>query len=144
MTAGHGPDACIDAVGMEAHGKGLLAAYDRVRQMMGIETDRSLVLREVMRHCRNGGTISVPGVYGGLIDKVPMGSVMNRALTLKTGQTHVQRYLQPLLERIRQGNFDPERVITHRIPLGDASEAYRMFRDKHDACVKVVLKPWLH
>jgi threonine dehydrogenase-like Zn-dependent dehydrogenase len=102
------------------------------------------VLREMMRHCRNGGTISVPGVYGGLIDKVPMGSVMNRALTIKTGQTHVQRYLQPLLERIRQGDFDPERVITHRLPLGDASDAYRMFRDKQDACVKVVLKPWLH
>jgi threonine dehydrogenase-like Zn-dependent dehydrogenase len=125
-------------------GKGLLAAHDRVRQMMGMDTDRPLVLREVMRHCRNGGTISVPGVYGGLIDKVPMGSVMNRALTIKTGQTHVQRYLQPLLERIRQGDFDPERVITHRLPLGDASDAYRMFRDKQDACVKVVLKPWLH
>lgn len=144
MTAGRGPDACIDAVGMEAHGNGLVAAYDRVRQMMGMETDRPLVLREVMRHCRNGGTISVPGVYGGLIDKVPMGSVMNRALTLKTGQTHVQRYLQPLLERIRQGDFDPERVITHRVPLDAAAEAYRMFRDKQDACVKVVLKPWLH
>lgn len=144
MTGGRGPDACIDAVGMEAHGKGLLAAYDRIKQMIGVETDRPLVLREVMRNCRNGGTISVPGVYGGVIDTVPMGSVMNRALTIKSGQTHVQRYLQPLLERIRQGDFDPERVITHRMPLAQAPEAYRLFRDKQDACVKVVLKPWLH
>jgi threonine dehydrogenase-like Zn-dependent dehydrogenase len=144
MTGGRGPDACIDAVGMEAHGKGLLAAYDRIKQMIGVETDRPLVLREVMRNCRNGGTISVPGVYGGVIDTVPMGSVMNRALTIKSGQTHVQRYLQPLLESIRQGDFDPERVITHRMPLAQAPEAYRLFRDKQDACVKVVLKPWLH
>lgn len=144
MTAGRGPDACIDAVGMEAHGEGLLATYDRIKQMLGVETDRPLVLREVMRSCRNGGTISVSGVYGGVIDTVPMGSLMNRALTIKSGQTHVQRYLQPLLERIRQGDFDPERVITHRMPLAQAPEAYRMFRDKQDACVKVVLKPWLH
>jgi threonine dehydrogenase-like Zn-dependent dehydrogenase len=142
MTGGRGPDACIDAVGMEAHGTGLLAAYDRAKQWMGAETDRPMVLREMMRTCRNGGTISIAGVYGGFIDTVPIGSVMNRALTIKTGQTHVQRYLQPLLDRIRQGDFDPERVITHRMPLAEAPQAYRMFRDKQDGCVKVVLKPW--
>ncbi len=144
MTGGRGPDACIDAVGMEAHGSGVLATYDRIRQMIRLESDRPMVLREVLRSCRNGGTVSVPGVYGGFIDKLPMGSVMNRALTLKTGQTHVQRYLQPLLERVRRGDFEPQRLVTHRLPLDDAPQAYRMFRDKQDGCVKVVLKPWLH
>ncbi len=144
MTGGRGPDACIDAVGMEAHGSGMMAAYDRIKQMIHIETDRPMVLREVLRNCRNGGTVSVPGVYGGFIDQMPMGSVMNRSLTIRTGQTHVQRYLQPLLDRVRRGDFDPERLITHRMRLDDAPEAYRMFRDKQDGCVKVVLKPWLH
>jgi threonine dehydrogenase-like Zn-dependent dehydrogenase len=111
---------------------------------MRLESDRPMVLRELLRSCRNGGTVSIPGVYGGFIDKLPMGSVMNRALTLKTGQTHVQRYLQPLLERVRRGDFHPERLVTHRLPLDDAPHAYRMFRDKLDGCVKVVLKPWLH
>ena len=144
MTGGHGPDACIDAVGMEAHGSGFLAAYDRIKQMLRLETDRPQVLREVLRACRNGGTVSVPGVYGGFVDKLPVGSLMNRSLTIKTGQTHVQHYLQPLLERIRRGDFDPERLITHRLRLDDAPRAYKMFRDKEDACIKVVLKPWLH
>ena len=144
MTGGRGPDACIDAVGMEAHGTGVMATYDRIKQMMRLESDRPMVLREVLRSCRNGGTVSVPGVYGGFVDKLPMGSLMNRALTLKTGQTHVQRYLQPLLERVRRGDFDPERLITHRLPLDEAPEAYKMFCDKQDGCVKVVLKPWLH
>ena len=144
LTGGRGPDACIDAVGMEAHGTGAMATYDRLKQMMRLESDRPMVLREVLRSCRNGGTVSVPGVYGGFVDKLPMGSVMNRALTLKTGQTHVQRYLQPLLERVLRGDFDPERLITHRMRLDDAPQAYKMFRDKQDGCVKVVLKPWLH
>ncbi len=144
MTGGRGPDSCIDAVGMEAHGHGMMATYDRIKQMMRIESDRPLVLREVLRTCRNGGTVSVPGVYGGFADKMPVGSLMNRSLTVKTGQTHVQRYMQPLLDRIRNGDFDPERLITHRMRLDDAPEAYRMFRDKTDGCVKVVLKPWLH
>jgi threonine dehydrogenase-like Zn-dependent dehydrogenase len=144
MTGGRGPDACIDAVGMEAHGTGIMASYDRIKQMMRVETDRPMVLREVLRCCRNGGTVSVPGVYGGFVDQLPMGSLMNRALTLKTGQTHVQRYLQPLLEHVRRGDFDPERLVTHRLPLDDAPQAYKMFRDKQDGCVKVVLKPWLH
>jgi threonine dehydrogenase-like Zn-dependent dehydrogenase len=112
--------------------------------MMRLETDRPPVLRQVLRACRNGGTVSVPGVYGGFIDKLPFGSLMNRSLTLKTGQTHVQRYMQPLLERIRKGDFDPQRLITHRMHLDEAPQAYRMFRDKQDGCVKVVLKPWLH
>lgn len=144
MTGGRGPDACIDAVGMEAHGTGVVASYDRIKQMMRLESDRPLVLREVLRCCRNGGTVSIPGVYGGFIDKLPMGSLMNRSLTLKTGQTHVQRYLQPLLERVQRGDFSPERLVTHRMRLDDAPEAYRMFRDKEDGCVKVVLKPWVH
>ena len=144
MTGGHGPDACIDAVGMEAHGTGFMAAYDRIKQMMRLESDRPQVLREVLRACRNGGTVSVPGVYGGFVDKLPIGSLMNRSLTIRSGQTHVQHYLQPLLERIRQGDFDPERLITHRLRLDDAPSAYKMFRDKEDACIKVVLKPWVH
>ena len=144
MTSGRGPDACIDAVGMEAHGHGIMAAYDHIKQMMHVESDRPQVLREVLRACRNGGTVSVPGVYGGFTDKMPVGSLMNRSLTVKSGQTHVQRYMQPLLERIRNGDFDPERLITHRMRLEDAPDAYRMFRDKRDGCVKVVLKPWLH
>jgi threonine dehydrogenase-like Zn-dependent dehydrogenase len=144
MTGDHGPDACIDAAGMEAHGTGFLATYERIRQMLRPAFDRAQVLRDVLRACRNGGTISVPGVYVGLVDKLPVGSLMNRSLTIRTGQTHVQRYLKPLLEHIRRGDFDPGRLITHRLPLDDAPRAYRMFRDKEDACIKVVLKPWLH
>jgi len=144
MTGGRGPDACIDAVGMEAHGHGIMAAYDRIKQMMHIESDRPQVLQEVLRACRNGGTVSVPGVYGGFTDRMPIGSLMNRSLTVKSGQTHVQRYMQPLLERIRNGDFDPQRLITHQMRLEDAPDAYRMFRDKRDGCIKVVLKPWLH
>jgi threonine dehydrogenase-like Zn-dependent dehydrogenase len=129
---------------MEAHGTGFLATYERIRQMLRPAFDRAQVLRDVLRACRNGGTISVPGVYVGLVDKLPVGSLMNRSLTIRTGQTHVQRYLKPLLEHIRRGDFDPGRLITHRLPLDDAPRAYRMFRDKEDACIKVVLKPWLH
>jgi threonine dehydrogenase-like Zn-dependent dehydrogenase len=141
MTGGRGPDACIDAVGMAAHGAGLSATVERATQWVGTENDRPSVLREIMRTCRNGGTISVAGVYSGFVDHIPFGSAVNRALTIKTGRTHVQRYLQPLLERIRQADFDPERLITHHLSLTDAPQAYRMFRDKQDACVKVVLKP---
>jgi len=139
MTGGRGPDACIDAVGMEAHG--LAGLYDRAKQMAMLETDRPLVLREAVMACRNGGTVSVPGVYGGFFDKMPMGSVMNRSLTIKTGQTHVQRYLRPLLQRIEREELDPSFIITHKLPLERAPEAYRMFRDKMDDCVKVVLTP---
>ena len=141
ITGGRGPDACIDAVGMEAHGVGLVGAYDRVKQAMMLETERPNALREALMACRNGGVVSIPGVYGGFLDKMPIGSFMNRSLTLKTGQTHVQRYLKPLLDRVQKGEIDPSVIITHRMPLDEAPDAYKMFRDKQDECVKVVLKP---
>ncbi len=126
---------------MEAHGTGIVRAYDRVKQTVRLETDRPIALREAIMACRNGGTVSVPGVYGGFLDKFPFGSLMNRSLTIKTGQTHVQRYMRPLLERIQNGEIDPSFVITHTLPLDDAPLGYKMFRDKEDDCVKVVLKP---
>ena len=142
MTAGRGPDACIDAVGMEAHHPtGVIHAYDRVKQATRTETERPHALREAIMACRNGGTVSVVGVYGGLMDKFPMGSLMNRSLTLRAGQCHVQRYLGPLLERIRAGEIDPGFVISHRMRLEDAPRAYEMFRDKQNECNKVVLTP---
>lgn len=141
MTGGRGPDACIDAVGLEAHSPGVVGAYDRVKQALMLETDRPTALRQAFQSCRNGGTVSVPGVYGGFLDKVPFGSVMNRALTVKTGQTHVHRYLQPLLDRIVAGDIDPSFVITHRLDLDDAPRAYDMFLHKSDDCIKVVLRP---
>jgi threonine dehydrogenase-like Zn-dependent dehydrogenase len=142
MTGGRGPDACIDAVGMEAHhGSGPINAYDRVKQAARLETERPHALRQAITSCRNGGTVSVMGVYGGFVDKFPMGAVVNRSLTIKSGQCHVHRYLRPLLERIRNGELDPSFVVTHRLPLDDAPEAYEMFKKKDDDCVKVVLTP---
>jgi threonine dehydrogenase-like Zn-dependent dehydrogenase len=141
MTGGRGPDACIDAVGMEGHGFGMLAAYDRIKQAMMMETGRPIALREALLACRNGGVVSIPGVYGGFLDKLPIGSLMNRSLTIKTGQTHVQRYMKPLLERIRHGEIDPTFVITHTLSLDDAPYAYDIFCNKQDDCIKVVLKP---
>lgn len=141
MTAGRGPDACIDAVGMEAHGVGLEDWYDRIKQNMRLETERPVALRQAIMACRKGGVVSVPGVYGGLADKIPLGALMNKGLTLRTGQTHVHRYLKPLLERIEQGALDPSFVVTHRLALEEAPAAYRMFRDKRDGCIKVVLRP---
>jgi threonine dehydrogenase-like Zn-dependent dehydrogenase len=141
MTGGRGPDACIDAVGMEAHAPGLYGAYDKAKQAVKLETDRPIALREAIMACRNGGTVSVIGVYGGFIDKFPAGSMMNRSLTIKTGQCHVQRYLKPLLERIQNGEIDPSFVITHELPLEQAPEGFAMFRDKQDECIKIVLKP---
>ena len=141
MTGGRGPDACIDAVGMEAHGHGIQYAYDRAKQATMLETDRPIALREAILACRNGGTVSIPGVYGGFIDKFPIGSIMNRSLTIKTGQTHVQRYLQPLLEKIRNEEIDPSFIVTHRLPLDDAPVGYEMFKHKRDGCIKIVLKP---
>ena len=139
LTGGRGPDACIDAVGMEAHGHLAMYAYDRAKQALMLETDRPLALREAIMACRNGGTVSVIGVYGGFIDKFPMGSVMNRSLTIRTGQCHVQRYMRPLLERIQRGEIDPSFVITHRLRLEDAPKGYDMFLHKRDNCEKVVL-----
>jgi len=141
ITGGRGPDACIDAVGLEAHGHGLAGIYDRVKQAAMLETGRPHALREAIIACRPGGTLSVPGVYGGWIDKVPFGAVMNKGLTIKTGQTHVQRYLKPLLALIEQRKIDPSFVITHRLPLEQAPEAYAMFCNKTEECIKVVLKP---
>jgi threonine dehydrogenase-like Zn-dependent dehydrogenase len=140
MTGGRGPDACIDAVGMEAHAPGPAFAYDRIKQAMMLETDRPIALREAIMACRSGGTVSIAGVYGGFVDKFPLGALMNRALTIKTGQTHVQRYMRPLLERIQNGEIDPSFVITHRLALEEAAKGYDLFNNKQDDCVKVVLK----
>jgi threonine dehydrogenase-like Zn-dependent dehydrogenase len=141
MTGGRGPDACIDAVGMEAHGHGVQFAYDRAKQAARLETDRPIALREAIQACRNGGTVSVIGVYGGFIDKFPIGAVMNRSLTIRRGQCHVQRYMKPLLARIEQGEIDPSFVITHRLGLEDAPRGYDIFKQKQDDCEKVVLRP---
>jgi threonine dehydrogenase-like Zn-dependent dehydrogenase len=140
LTAGRGPDACIDAVGLEAHGHGPVFAYDRLKQATMLETDRPVALRQAILACRNGGTISVAGVYGGFIDKFPMGAVVNRALTIKSGQCHAHRYMRPLLQRIIDGQIDPSFVVTHRLPLEEAARGYEMFVNKIDGCEKVVLK----
>jgi threonine dehydrogenase-like Zn-dependent dehydrogenase len=141
LTGGRGPDACIDAVGMEAHHPGPLYAYDRVKQAARLETDRGYALREAILSCRSGGTISIVGAYGGLMDKFPIGALMQRSLTVRTGQCHVQRYLRPLLERIANGDIDPSFIVTHRMQLADAPRGYETFKNKEDDCVKVVLKP---
>ncbi|WP_336213879.1 zinc-dependent alcohol dehydrogenase [Nonomuraea sp. LPB2021202275-12-8] len=142
MTGGQGPDACIDAVGMEAHHPTpAMYAYDRAKQATRMETERPYALREAIMACRNGGVVSVIGVYGGLLDKFPMGSLMNRSLTLRTGQCHVQRYLRPLLDRIRGGEIDPSFVISHRLPLSEAPRGFELFKNKQDRCNKVVLTP---
>ena len=141
MTGGRGPDACIDAVGMEAHGHGATVRL-RPGEAGDAARDRPpLALARGDHGCRNGGTVSVIGVYGGFVDKFPMGAVMNRALTIKSGQCHVQRYMRALLERIEDGEIDPSFVITHEIPLEQAPQGYEIFKNKHDQCVKVVLKP---
>jgi len=139
LTGGRGPDACIDAVGMEAHGHAAMYAYDRTKQALMLETDRPIALREAVLACRNGGTVSVIGAYGGVIDKFPIGAVMQRSLTIRSGQCHVQRYMRPLLERIQRGDIDPSFVITHRLPLEEAPRGYDMFLHKRDNCEKVVL-----
>jgi threonine dehydrogenase-like Zn-dependent dehydrogenase len=139
LTGGRGPDKCIDAVGMEAHGHGISYAYDRAKQAAMLETDRPIALREAILSCRNGGVVSVIGVYGGFIDKFPMGAVMNRSLTIRAGQCHVHRYMRPLLDRIQNGEIDPSFVITHRLPLDQAAKGYDMFVKKEDGCEKVVL-----
>ena len=141
LTGGIGADACIDAVGLEAHMPGIIGAYDRVKQAMMLESDRPHALRQAIIACRKGGTVSVPGVYGGFDDKIPLGAFVNKALTLKTGQTHVQRYMKPLLERIEKGEIDPSFVITHRMSLNDAPKGYDIFTNKQDDCIKIVLKP---
>lgn len=142
MTGGRGPDACIDAVGLEAHSTGTWdAIYDQIKTATMMATDRLSVLRQAIHACRKGGTVSIPGVYGGFLDKVPLGAAFNKGLTLRMGQTHVRRYLPKLLETIERGEIDPSFVITHRLRLEDAPNAYKVFRDKQDDCVKVVMRP---
>jgi threonine dehydrogenase-like Zn-dependent dehydrogenase len=142
LTAGKGPEKCIDAVGLEAHAtRSLDSIYDRVKQAVMLESDRPHVLREMMYVCRPAGILSIPGVYGGLVDKIPFGAVMNKGLTIRTGQTHVNRWTDDLLRRIQEGEIDPGFVITHTASLEDGPDLYRKFRDKEDGCIKVVLKP---
>jgi threonine dehydrogenase-like Zn-dependent dehydrogenase len=142
MTGGRGPDECIDAVGMESvHGSTPIMAYDRAKQATRMETDRPYALRQAIMSCRSGGIVSVIGVYGGLVDKFPAGAFMNRALTLRTGQCHVQRYMKPLLKHIEGSEIDPTRIITHTLPLAQAPHGYDIFKHKQDGCEKVVLKP---
>lgn len=142
LTGGRGPDKCIDAVGLEStHGSLPVALYDRTKQAARLETDRAHALRQAITCCRSGGVVSVIGVYGGFIDKFPAGSWMNRSLTLRTGQCHVQRYMGDLLGRIDRKEIDPTRVITHTLPLGDAARGFHLFKHKLDHCEKVVLKP---
>jgi threonine dehydrogenase-like Zn-dependent dehydrogenase len=142
MTGNRGPDSCMDAVGMEASGHSLFYATDRAKQALRIKTGRAEVLRQCIRACRKGGTVSIPGVYAGFVDNIPVGAGMNKALTFKTGQTHMMRYMRPLLERVERGEIDPSFVISHRVPIDRAPEMYRIFRDKEDRCTKVVLDPW--
>ena len=141
MTGGLGPDACIDCVGLEAHGTTVDAIYDRVKASMYLATDRPHALREAINACRKGGTVSIPGVYGGFLDKIPFGAAFSKGLTMKMGQTHVHRYMRPLLERIERGEIDPSFVITHRMRLTDAPDGYEIFKHKEDDCIKIVLKP---
>lgn len=142
MTKGRGPDRCIDAVGCEAHATGAFdATMDKGKAMVGLATDRAHALREAIMSCRKAGTVSIPGVYVGLLDKLPMGAAMNKGLTFRMGQTHTQRYMKLLLEKIQNNEIDPSFVITHRLPLDQGPAAYKTFRDKEDGCIKVVLKP---
>ncbi|MFL6211594.1 MAG: zinc-dependent alcohol dehydrogenase [Pyrinomonadaceae bacterium] len=141
MTGGRGPDSCIDAVGLESHGTTIDALYDRAKAALYLATDRPHALRQAIYACRKGGTVSIPGVYGGLLDKVPFGAAFGKGLTFKMGQTNVHTYLRPLLERIQRGEIDPSFVISHRMRLDDAPQAYELFKHKQDNCIKVVLKP---
>jgi threonine dehydrogenase-like Zn-dependent dehydrogenase len=141
LTGGIGPDACIDAVGMEAHGVGIDYYYDKIKTLAMLATDRISSLRQAINCCRKGGIVSIPGVYGGFADKVPIGAAFNKGLTLKMGQTHVHKYLPRLLRHIENGDIDPSFVVTHRVPIDDAPKMYKTFRAKKDGCIKVVLKP---
>lgn len=140
-TGGNGPDACIDAVGIEAHGTSIGAVIDNVKQKARLSTDRPHALRQAIQACRKGGVVSIPGVYGGFLDKIPFGAAFAKGLTFKMGQTHVQRYLAPLLERIQRGEIDPSFVITHHLALDEAPHGYEIFKHKEDGCIKIVLKP---
>ena len=141
MTGARGPDACIDAVGMESHGLTVGALYDRAKQKLMLQSDRSNTLRQAVMACRKGGVVSVPGVYGGFVDKFPLGVLFAKGLTLRAGQTHVHKYMKPLLQRVQEGKIDPSCVITHRLDLDDADRGYQMFLNEEDQCVKIVMKP---
>jgi threonine dehydrogenase-like Zn-dependent dehydrogenase len=142
MTEGRGPDACVDAVGMEAHGTSPGEIYDWIKMGLRMATDRPNVFRQAIQACRKGGNVSVPGVYAGFLDKIPFGAAMNKALTIKTGQTHVQQFNPELLGLIEQGKIDPSFVTTHELPLDAGPDGYETFKNKYDGCIKVVLKPW--
>ena len=141
MTSGVGPDSCIDAVGLEAHGYSISALYDRTKQMAMLQMDRPTALRQAIQACRKAGTVSIPGVYGAFIDNMPMGVAFGKGLTFKMGQTHVHGYMQPLLAQIEQGKIDTASIITHRVPLAEAPQAYDVFCNKEDECIKVVMRP---
>ena len=141
MTDGFGPASCIDAVGAEAHGTMLENAKDKIEKAVNLHSPHPYVLQQVIKNCRKGGTVSIPGVYVGVVDGIPFGAAMNKGLTFKMGQTHVQHYLKPLLEKVERGEIDPSFLITHRLKLDEAPEAYKTFRDKQDKCIKVVLTP---
>jgi threonine dehydrogenase-like Zn-dependent dehydrogenase len=142
MTGGRGPDSCIDAVGAEAHGSGSFdAVLDKAKAAVYLATDRLHVLRQIITCCRKGGRLSIAGVYLGFLDKVPFGAAFGKGLTFRMGQTHAQNYLAPLLARIEKGDIDPSFVITHRVPLAEAPQAYKIFRDKEDGCIKVFMIP---
>ncbi|MBA3393105.1 MAG: glutathione-dependent formaldehyde dehydrogenase [Deltaproteobacteria bacterium] len=140
LTGGRGPDSVIDAVGLEAHGTGVGAVYDKVKQVMRLETDRTTALRNAIMVCRKGGTVSIPGVYGGLVDKFPIGAAFAKGLSFAMGQTHFHRYAKPLLAKVQAGEIDPRFIVTHRIALAEIPAAYKMFNDKQDGCIKVVAK----
>ncbi len=142
LTGGRGPDSCIDAVGMEAHGVSIDALSDEIKQRLRLETDRPMVLRQCIQACRKGGTVSIPGVYGGFIDKIPMGAAFGKALTFKMGQTHMHRYMKPLLDHIENGDIDPSTIISHRISLHDVPEMYDTWLKKQDHVTKIVIDPW--
>jgi threonine dehydrogenase-like Zn-dependent dehydrogenase len=141
ITGGRGPDCCIDAVGLEAHGLGIAGWYDSTKHKLWLESDRPTALRQAIYACRKGGVVSIPGVYGGLVDKFPIGAAFAKGLTLRLGQTHVQKYARALLARIEAGEIDPSFVVTHRLPLEEAPTGYAIFNNKEDGCIKVVLKP---
>ncbi|HET8641791.1 MAG TPA: zinc-binding dehydrogenase [Pseudonocardiaceae bacterium] len=141
MTAGRGPDACIEAVGMEAHGARPAYTYDKVKHVLRLQSDRPTAVRQAILACRKGGTVSIVGVFGGVVDKFPLGAAMNKGLTLRMGQQHGQRYIPMLLERIGAGEIDPSYLATHRVPLEEEPQAYRMFERKEDGCLRAVFQP---
>jgi threonine dehydrogenase-like Zn-dependent dehydrogenase len=142
LTGGIGPDSCIDAVGLEAHSAQFQGIYDKVKTALMLETDRPIVLRQAIQAVRKGGIVSIPGVYGGLLDKVPFGAAFGKGITMKMGQTNMHNYMKPLLERIEKGQIDPSYIISHRITLDEAPEMYKVWRDKEQSVTKIVIDPW--